>query len=87
MLDSEKAYMKLIGVGCSPQMARDALPISLKTEIVVTYNLRQWKLFFTQRTNMAAHPQMRQLACPLLKVFVGALPEIYGNLSSEVRNG
>jgi len=65
----ELAYNKLIESGASPQEARSILPNSLKTEIVITMNLREWLHFFTLRTSEAAHPQMREIAIPLLKEF------------------
>jgi thymidylate synthase (FAD) len=42
------------------------LPNSLKTEIVITANLRQWREMFRQRTAKVAHPQMREVMIPLL---------------------
>ena len=62
----EKAYMQLIQLGAEPQEARSILPNSLKTEIVVTMNLREWRHFFKLRTAYNAHPQMREIARPLL---------------------
>lgn len=41
----EKAYNNLIELGASPQEARNILPNSLKTEIVMTMNLREWHHF------------------------------------------
>lgn len=49
-----------------PEEARSVLPNSLKTEIVVTANLREWRHIFRLRTSNQAHPQMRQLMRPLL---------------------
>ena len=62
----EVSYMHLIEAGAKPEEARSVLPNSLKTEIVVTANLREWRHFFRLRTAKAAHPQMRQIARPLL---------------------
>lgn len=78
---AEYQYMELLSRGCTPQEARSVLPNSLKTEIVVTMNLREWIHFFNLRaigTTGAPHPQMKQIALPLLKTFADALPEIYG---------
>lgn len=63
---SERVYNKLTKEGWQPQQARSILPNSLKTEIVVTANLREWRTIFKQRTATVAHPQMRELMCPLL---------------------
>lgn len=73
----ESAYNKLVELGATPQEARSILPNSLKTEIVVTMNLREWRHFFTMRTSAAAHPQMREVAIPLLKEFQKQIPIIF----------
>lgn len=80
MEESEKRYFQLINLGATPQEARSVLPNSLKTEIVVTMNLREWRHFFTLRTASVAHPQMREIAIPLLNDLKRILPEIYGDI-------
>ena len=80
IIQSEKAYNELIALGASPQEARSVLPNSLKTEIVITMNLREWKHFFELRTSDAAHPQMREIARPLLKEFQKRIPIIFDDL-------
>ena len=78
---SEKMYMDLLSMGRSPQEARSVLPNSLKTEIVVTMDLREWIHFFNLRavgTTGAPHPQMRESALPVLEAFAEALPEVFG---------
>ncbi len=77
---AEEYYNTLIRQGASPQIARNVLPIGLKTEIVATYNLRQWREVFKQRTAPQAHPNMRELMIPLLKEFAEKMPEIFGDL-------
>lgn len=59
---AEKAYFSLLDWGCTPQEARAVLPNSLKTEIVMTANIREWRHFLRLRCGAAAHPQMRQVA-------------------------
>jgi thymidylate synthase (FAD) len=76
----EIAYNKLIDLGATPQEARSILPNSLKTEIVMTMNLREWIHFFTLRTSKAAHPQMREIAIPLLKRFQKQIPVIFDDI-------
>ena len=78
MQNSEEAYNNLIANCWTPQQARSVLPNSLKTEIVVTANLREWKEIFRQRTSKAAHPQMRELMVPLYEEVKKILPEIFG---------
>lgn len=76
----EKTYNKLISLGSKPEEARSVLPNSLKTEIVVTMNLREWRHFFKLRTNPRAHPQMREIAIPLLNEFRERIPVIFDEL-------
>ena len=80
MAEAEKAYMRLIQSGASPQEARSVLPNSLKTEIVMTMNLREWKHFFRLRTEEHAHPQMREIAIPMLKEFQHRIPAIFDDI-------
>lgn len=65
----ENSYNKMIELGAKPQEARSILPNSLKTEIIVTMNLREWRHFFKLRTSNRAHPQMREIAMMLLGQF------------------
>ena len=76
----EKKYMQLISMGAKPQEARSILPNSLKTEIVVTMNLREWRHFFKLRTSEAAHPQMREVACMILKEFKNLIPIVFDDI-------
>lgn len=80
MHQCELSYFQLIKLGISPQIARSVLPNALKTEIVITANLREWKHIFKMRTAQAAHPQMRELMIPLFNVFKNTLPEIYDDI-------
>ncbi|KKU94686.1 MAG: Thymidylate synthase, flavin-dependent [Parcubacteria group bacterium GW2011_GWA1_48_11b] len=79
----EKAYNDLIATGASPQEARSVLPNSLKTEIIITYNLREWRHFFKLRCSKRAHPQMREIAVPLLKEFQQQIPVIFDDITTE----
>lgn len=81
MLQSEMRYNNCIKEGWNPQQARSVLPNSLKTEIVVTANLREWRTIFKQRTSKAAHPQMRELMCPLLDVFKISIPIVFEDIT------
>lgn len=77
---AEKAYFGLLKQGCKPEEARAVLPMSLKTELVMTANLREWRYFLALRTAKACHPQMRQAAGMLLDVLAFSLPVIFGDL-------
>ena len=76
----EKNYKELIRLGASPQEARAILPNSLKTEIVVTMNLREWRHFLKLRTSPAAHPQIREVAIPILKKFKELVPIVFNDI-------
>lgn len=77
---AEKGYMELLDSGCTAQEARSVLPNSLKSEIVVTYNLREWRHFFKLRCSGASHPQMRQAAIPLLLLFQERMPALFADI-------
>ncbi len=83
MKDCERAYNALIVLGATPQEARTVLPNSLKTEIVMTCNLREWRHFFKLRTSERAHPQMREITIPLLKSFKEKIPVIFDDISEK----
>jgi len=74
---AENEYFKLIKDGASPQIARDVLPIGVKTEIIVTANLREWICIFELRTSPSAHPIMHELIAPLENELKSILPEIF----------
>ena len=80
MCEAEKAYMKLIELGAEPKHARSVLPNSLKTELLVTMNLRGWRNFFKQRTSESNHPQMLELTIPLLAAFKEKIPVVFDDL-------
>lgn len=83
MLEAEKTYMQLVETGASAQQARSVLPNSLKTEIVVTCNLREWRHIFSLRCDTAAHPQMREIMLPLLSEFKSRIPVIFDDLHEK----
>jgi len=62
MLDCEAKYRHLMFKDWTPQQARSVLPNALKTEIVITGNLREWRHFFKLRCAKTAHPQMQEVA-------------------------
>lgn len=78
---SQKIYMRMVDRGASPQEARTVLPNSLKTEVIMTTNLRSWRNFFQQRVAPAAHPQMRQIAQPMLDEFKGRIPLVFDDIT------
>ena len=80
MAEIESNYITLINFGASSEQARSILPNSLKTEIIVTMNLREWRHFFKLRTAKQAHPQMREIAIPLYTKLCGILPSIFDDI-------
>ena len=80
---AEEAYFDLLDYGCSPQEARSVLPNSLKTEVVMTANLREWRHFLRLRTSTAAHPQMREVACMLLEKMKAKVPVVFDDIGYE----
>lgn len=80
-LYAEWAYMTLINVfHKTPQEARSVLPNSLKTEIVITANFREWRHIFKLRTSKKAHPQMREIMVPLLREVQSLIPVIFEDI-------
>jgi thymidylate synthase (FAD) len=78
LLAAENAYRVAIRKGnWSPQQARSVLPNALKTEIVMTCNLREWRHFFKLRCSKKAHPQMQEIANMVLKDIRERVPVIF----------
>jgi thymidylate synthase (FAD) len=80
MILAERTYLEMLKNGWSPQQARTVLPNSLKTEIVITANLREWRHIFTLRCSPKAHPQMKEIMDTLLKHFNGYYPAFFEDL-------
>jgi thymidylate synthase (FAD) len=79
----EYVYRAMIAAGVKPQIARSVLPNALKTEIVMTMNLRSWRNFFKLRTAKSAHPQMREIAIPMLREFQARVPIIFDGIEES----
>jgi len=80
MLAAEKTYNFMTANGATAQEARSVLPNSLKTDIVITANLRQWRTVLQQRVALAAHPQAIQVAAPVLKFFIDEHPAFFEDM-------
>ena len=83
MQRSEYSYFSMLNCGCTPQESRSVLPMSLKTEIVMTANLREWREVFNQRCDSHAHPQMRALMLDTLQDFHHRIPIIFDDIYSK----
>lgn len=81
---AEGSYFAMLEFGCSPQEARAVLPNSLKTEVVMTANLREWRHFFRLRCSKAAHPQMREVATQALTLMQSAIPVVFDDIVEAV---
>jgi thymidylate synthase (FAD) len=81
---AEGRYFELLADGATPQEARAVLPHSLKTELIMTANLREWRHFLKLRCSKAAHPQIREVANLLLAQLKDAIPVIFDDIQAEV---
>lgn len=82
MLNAERDYIDLLESGWSPQQARSVLPNSLKTEIIITANVREWRHIFILRCSKASHPQMREVMIPLHHNMKKLIPVIFDDIES-----
>lgn len=81
MKTCEEAYLRLIeDEGATPQEARSVLPNSLKTDIVMTANLRAWRHIFKLRCSKKAHPQIKQALLPILAEFYRRMPVVFEDI-------
>lgn len=85
MKNIEQTYNMMINAGAKPQEARSVLPNSLKTEILVTMNLREWRHFLKLRTSKAAHPQMQEVALMIYDLLCKKYPVIFEDIIIEGR--
>jgi thymidylate synthase (FAD) len=83
METAEEAYLGMIAAGASPQEARSVLPTSVKTELVMTANMREWRHIFKLRTSKADQLQVRQLMAPLLNEVKSRVPVLFDDIVAE----
>ena len=81
LLQCESSYNHLFKLGWTPQQARSILPNSLKTEINVSANIREWRHILRLRTAKTAHPQMREIMQPLLNEFKSKIPILFDDIN------
>ncbi len=70
-------YKDMIKKNWKPEEARSVLPNSLKTELCMTMNVREWRHFFRLRTEVNAHPQIREIAGMILERFKADYPALF----------
>lgn len=83
MRDAQDHYTKLIALGAKPEEARDVLNMGLKTDIIETANIREWRYILRLRTSKRAHPQMRELTKPLLRRLKESYPVLFEDIYLE----
>ena len=86
---AEDSYFVLLAQGATPEEARAVLPNSLKTEVVVTANMREWRNIFKLRaagTTGKPHPQMVEVMLPLLKTCQELMPELFDDIKVADQN-
>ena len=81
---AESAYFDLLTRGATPQEARSVLPNSLKTQIAITMDIREWRHFFRLRCGKGAHPQMIEVAKLGLIEMYDYFPCLFEDIYREV---
>ena len=79
--NAEDAYMALLYDNVKPEIARDVLPLSTATEIVVTGNIREWRHFFKLRCDSKAHPQLVSISRKLLNDLKLKIPVLFDDIN------
>lgn len=85
---AETTYLAMLDDGVPPEIARSVLPHALATELVMTANLREWRHFLALRavgTTGKPHPQIKEVAVPLLHELAEWLPEVFGDLNEKLK--
>ena len=77
---AESHYLSLLRFGATPQEARSVLPNSLKTEVVMTADMREWRHFIRLRCAPAAHPDMRVVARLLYDLLESTYPVFFEDI-------
>ena len=83
MNKAEQYYFAMLKEGYTPQEARAVLPNSLKTQIAVTANMREWRHILKLRaagTTGKPHPQMLEVMVPLLNELREKMPVLFDDI-------
>jgi thymidylate synthase (FAD) len=80
---SQESYLALVDAGCPAEIAREALCIGLKAEIVIGADVREWRHILSLRTSKKAHPRMREVMIPLVKDFMSRTPILFDGIYKE----
>ena len=87
MKEAERRYMTLLAHGARPEEARSVLPNSLKTEVIMTCNIREWRQVLDLRCSRASHGQMREIMRPLLRDLHERVPVLFEDLFEKHLGG
>lgn len=86
MYDAEAKYMDMIERGAKAEQARGVLPHSIKANIAVTANLREWRQIFALRCAKDSHPQMREIMLLLLDDFYTRVPVVFDDIYEKYKD-
>ena len=78
---AEESYMAMLSNGVKPEIARNVLPLSTATEIIMTANIREWRSVMRLRTSSRAHPQMRSIMRSLLDELKQKIPVLFDDIT------
>lgn len=81
--NTEEAYMAMLSNNVKPEIARNVLPLSTATEIIMTANIREWRSVMKLRTSTRAHPQMRSIMRKLLDEFKSKIPVLFDDIDVD----
>ena len=82
---AEQGYFDMIGAGAKPEEARSVLPNSLKTELIMTCDIREWRHVLSLRADKRAHPQCRELMVPLLHELQSKVPIVFDDIAERIK--
>ncbi len=80
MQNIEDHYLKMAELGATPDQLRMMLPHSIKADVVMTANLREWRHVLGLRTSKRVHPSIHTVMRKLLKEFQNRIPVIFDDV-------
>lgn len=83
--EAEKNYIACMQLNMKPEQARAVLPMSVKTEVVMSANYREWRHFLKLRCAKAAHPDIRKLALELLCELQLRIPVVFDDIYEKYK--
>ena len=84
MIAAQDSYFTFIqDYKCIPDQARHLFPNSLKADLIITANYREWRNIFKARLTPGNHPQMRFVMRNLLNELKTKLPVIFDDIEAE----